>query len=124
MTEVKDLTYSKGQKKSKLKEIIGPDGTKHQVPHEYWRATVLRDPMGATAQLAARNKDPDLDKIRVADIPIKSFVEVPIVDLGKPDEPIQPPIISRPLISNLNQDTAKRLGFRSAEHGKNRGKEI
>jgi hypothetical protein len=122
MTEVKDLTYSKSQRKSKLKEIVGPDGTKHQVPQEYWRATVLRDPMGATAQLAARNKDPDLEKIRIMDIPIKSFVEAPIIDLEKPNEPIQPPIISRPLISNLSQDTAKRLGFRSEQEGKTKKK--
>jgi hypothetical protein len=123
MSEEKDLTYSKNQRKTKMKEVIRPDGTRQKVPFAFWRVDVIRDPMGATAQLAAQNKDPDLDKIRVDNIPIKSFVEAPIINIEKPDEPIQPPIVSMPLISNLDKDTAKRMGFRSAEHGKNRGKE-
>jgi hypothetical protein len=122
MSEEKDLTYSKNQRKTKMKEVIRPDGTRQKVPFAFWRVDVIRDPMGATAQLAAQSKDPDLDKIRVDNIPIRSFVEAPIINIEKPNEPIQPPIASQPLISNLSTDTAKRIGFRSEQEGKTRKK--
>lgn len=122
MTEVKDLTYSKNQRKIKTKEIIRSDGTKEKVPFPFWRATVLRDPLGATAQEAAKVKDPDLEKIRVENIPIKTFLESPIVDVEEKATPISQSIIQRPIIAGLNVETAKRIGFRSAEEGKTKKK--
>jgi len=121
--KIVDLTYSKNQRKTPMKEVIRPDGTKQKVPFSHWRRTVLNDPLGATAQAASKAKDPDLEKIRVETIPVRAFIDAPVKDSEKPITPTQSPTASQTLVSNVKTETAKRIGFRSAEHGKNRGKE-
>lgn len=115
-----DLTYSKNQRKEPLKDMVLPDGTRRKVPFHFWRVDVFTNPLGETAQLAARNKDPDLDKIKVDQIPLKMFLEVPVIDIVKPAEPVRPPIVNDnpAYTANLKIETAKKMGFRTAEEGK------
>ena len=118
--KIVDITYSKNQRKEPLKDVVMPDGTRRKVPFHFWRADIFMDPLGETAQLAVRNKDPDLDKVKIDQIPLRMFLEVPVIDLVKPPEPVKPPIVSDHQVyrPNLRIDTAKRIGFRAAEEGK------
>jgi len=116
--KVKDLSFSNRPKYKQEKEVVRSDGTIQKVPYGKWKLTVLNDPMGATAQRARKNKDPDLKSIRIARIPIDVFHEAPIIEVGeKGKRTLQPPI-SRQIdltMRNLPKEEYKRMGFRQAE---------
>jgi hypothetical protein len=114
---MEDLTFASARKE-KMKEVVEPNGLKRLVPFSFWRAKVLANPMGETAQLAARNKDSDFKKLKVDEIPLNAFCESGIVDLDDGPKALSPPLVSQPFIGNLTSKKAQDMGFRKAEEGK------
>jgi len=115
--EEKDLTCSANQRKEGFKMVVRANGLLEKVPYHAWRAEMFKNPLGETAQRALREKDPDLDKIKISSIPLKTFMEVPIVDVKGKTLDVSPPIACQQ-VQNLKTETAKRIGFRRAEEGK------
>jgi len=111
----KDLSFSQRPKIKLEKEVVRSDGTIQRVPYGKWKLVVLNDPLGATAQRARKNKDPDLKTIKIARIPINVFHEAPIVEGRKTRPPIEQTRQIDHSLTNLSPEEYDRMGFRRAE---------
>ena len=117
MAPYRDPTL-RGGKIKRDKIMFDAKGVGRYVPYRQWESEVVNNPTGPTAQRAKKNKDPDLEKITINVIPIRhgEREEVPVEHRGGKVQTITTPYTRIP--GGIDPETARRMGFRSAEEGK------
>ena len=93
-----------------------------KVPYDRWEYEIMTDPTGPTAELALQEKDPDLGKAMLRNIPLEVYT-------SPRSEPSKSKILSIPERSktrdnarlNIDPEEAKRRGLVEAEYGKQWG---
>ena len=93
-----------------------------KVPYSRWEYEIMMDPTGPTAELALQEKDSDLGKAMLRNIPLEVYI-------SPRSEPSKSKILSIPERTrtrdnarlNIDPEEAKRRGLVEAEYGKQWG---
>jgi len=114
---VKDLSRMNRAKLKKPKMMLDAKGTLHEVPYGKWEQEVINNPNGVTARRAVRDKDPDINNIKVKVLRLKTFGSKEMPKRSRAELPRGQRKTNYNL-STLSPEEAKRMGFRTAEAGK------